>query len=173
MTPADVLLDGISRISPVFEAAVDGLSADALTWSPGPGANPIAWLAWHSGRVIDAQVAELDGQPEEWITQGWHERFALPLPADAMGYGMTGYAMSPGDAARVVATPELLTGYLADAVARMGTYVRGLRPGDLDEIIDRRWDPPVTRGVRLVSIVDDCAQHAGQAAYLRGLLDRR
>jgi hypothetical protein len=31
----------------------------------------------------------------------------------------------------------------------------------------------VTLGVRLVSVVNDCTQHAGQAAYVRGLLDRR
>ena len=168
MTPADLLLDGIGRIPPVFAAAVDGLDVDALTWSPDPESNSIAWLAWHSGRVIDAQIAELDGQAEAWIAAGWCERFGLPLPAEA-----TGYAMSPADAARVVATPDLLTGYLADAVARMNGYLRTLAADDFDTIIDRRWDPPVTRGVRLVSIVDDCAQHAGQAAYLRGLLDRR
>ena len=28
----------------------------------------------------------------------------------------------------------------------------------------------MTLGVRLVSIADDCLQHVGQAAYVRGLL---
>lgn len=168
MTPADLLRDGIGRILSVFGAAIDGLDADALGWSPDPESNSIAWLAWHSGRVIDAQVAELDGHAEAWIAEGWCERFALPLPAE-----VTGYAMSPADAARVVAPPDLLMGYLTDTVERMARYVHTLTEDDLDVIIDRRWDPPVTRGVRLVSIVDDCAQHAGQAAYLRGLLDRR
>ena len=31
-------------------------------------------------------------------------------------------------------------------------------------------DPPVTLGVRLVSVVNDDTQHAGQASYVRGLL---
>ena len=44
---------------------------------------------------------------------------------------------------------------------------------DLDRIVDERWDPPVTLAVRLVSVVDDCLQHAGQAAYARGILSRR
>jgi len=48
----------------------------------------------------------------------------------------------------------------------------GLAPGDLDRVVDRRWDPPVTLGVRLVSVADDSLQHLGQAAYIRGLLDR-
>jgi hypothetical protein len=42
-------------------------------------------------------------------------------------------------------------------------------PADLDRVVDKRWDPPVTLGVRLVSVVDDDAQHVGQAAYVRGL----
>jgi hypothetical protein len=46
----------------------------------------------------------------------------------------------------------------------------GLPDGELDRVVDRRWDPPVTMGVRLISIADDCLQHVGQASYLRGLL---
>ena len=44
--------------------------------------------------------------------------------------------------------------------------LEGLAPDDLDRVVDRRWDPPVTLGVRLVSIADDSLQHAGQAAYV-------
>lgn len=40
-------------------------------------------------------------------------------------------------------------------------------------MVDTSWDPPVTLGVRLVSMVDDMVQHVAQAAYLRGMLDRR
>ena len=63
----------------------------------------------------------------------------------------------------------------ADRVLRRGRarthgYLATLTAGDLDRIVDERWDPPVTLGVRLVSIVDDDIQHAGQAAYVRGLL---
>jgi hypothetical protein len=46
-------------------------------------------------------------------------------------------------------------------------------PADLARTVDDRWDPPVTLGVRLVSIADDSLQHVGQAAYLRGLLSAR
>ena len=50
--------------------------------------------------------------------------------------------------------------------------MRGLTPADLDRVVDERWDPPVTLGVRLVSVVDDDIQHAGQAAFVRGVLER-
>lgn len=45
-----------------------------------------------------------------------------------------------------------------------------VKPDDFDRVVDTAWDPPVTLGVRLVSVYDDATQHAGQAAYLRGLL---
>lgn len=48
-------------------------------------------------------------------------------------------------------------------------YLAGLDAADLDEVIDRHWDPPVTRGVRLVSVYADALQHVGQAAYVLGL----
>ena len=66
--------------------------------------------------------------------------------------------------------PDVLLGYLDEVDARTKTMLEGLSPDDLDRVVDRRWDPPVTLGVRLVSIADDCLQHVGQAAYVRGLL---
>jgi hypothetical protein len=50
------------------------------------------------------------------------------------------------------------------------SYVAELTAEDLDRIVDERWDPPVSLGARLVSVLNDDAQHAGQAAYARGLL---
>ena len=52
------------------------------------------------------------------------------------------------------------------------SYLAGLTDGDLDRVVDESWDPPVTLGVRLVSILNDDTQHVGQAAYVRGLLQR-
>jgi hypothetical protein len=64
----------------------------------------------------------------------------------------------------------VLLEYLDAVDRRTRTMLSELTPADLDRIVDRRWDPPVTLGVRLVSIADDCLQHVGQAAYVRGLL---
>ena len=54
--------------------------------------------------------------------------------------------------------------------ARTVAHLAGLSEADLDRVVDERWDPPVTLGVRLVSVISDDLQHAGQAAYLRGLV---
>ena len=54
-----------------------------------------------------------------------------------------------------------------------GAFVLTEDPVSLDRVVDERWDPPVTLGVRLISVVDDDVQHTGQAAYLKGLLADR
>ena len=70
------------------------------------------------------------------------------------------------------ASSDLLLAYSRAVGARTHDYVAGLSDGDLDRAVDEGWNPPVTLGVRLVSIVGDSLQHAGQAAYVRGLLER-
>jgi hypothetical protein len=131
-----------------------------------PGTNPVGWLVWHLTRVQDHHVAELLESDQLWTSGDWAGRFALePDPSN------TGYGHSPEDVAAVRPdSAEALLGYFDAVQARTDDMLRGLSPADLDRVVDRRWDPPVTLGVRLVSIADDSLQHVGQAAYLRGLL---
>ena len=121
---------------------------------------------WHAARQQDAQIASLAGHDEVWVHDGWADRFGLDLPVESMGYGHTAE-----EAAKVrVADPDLLRGYLDAATQATRAYIRSLDERRLDDVVDEDYDPPVTRGARLVSIVDDAAQHAGQAGYVRGLL---
>ncbi|GAA4267220.1 mycothiol transferase [Frondihabitans peucedani] len=167
MTPAELLRDSFSRIPAIIDRATDDLDAQQLAARPGPGTNTIAWLAWHTARGQDVQVAALAGTDQVWTSDGWYERFELPFGPDEMGYGM-----SAGDVARVVATADLLTGYLEAVTARTSEYLGGVSESDLDDVVDEDWNPPVTRGARLNSILGDCLQHAGQASYARGILER-
>lgn len=169
MDVAALLTDAFSRIGEEVHGAADGLSADQLAHRVDPGANSIAWLVWHLSRVQDDHVAGVAGGEQVWTTQGWADRFALPFRVGSIGYGH-----SSDDVAQVrVESPELLTGYYDAVAARTLEYVGGLTDADLDRVVDEAWDPPVTLGVRLVSVIDDCAQHAGQAAFVRGILERR
>jgi len=169
VTVADLLADAFGRIREEVHAAVDGLNADDLTYQPDPDSNSIGWLIWHLLRVADDHLADASGAGQVWTDDGWADRFGLDRdPAD------TGYGHGPGQVAKVTVTSaELLTGYGDAVIQRALDYVRGLSDPDLDRIVDRRWDPPVTLGVRLISVISDDLQHAGQAAYLRGLLLRR
>jgi hypothetical protein len=165
MTPSELLTEAFSRIPETVERAVDGLSEDQLAARPAAGANTLAWLAWHTARGQDVQIADLAGSEQVWTADGWYDRFGLPFPAEALGYGM-----SRDDVGRVRASAELLTGYLRAVHERTVAYLGTLGPDDLDPVVDDAWDPPVTAGARLVSILDDCTQHAGQAGFVRGLL---
>ncbi|WP_153503646.1 mycothiol transferase [Cumulibacter manganitolerans] len=166
MDARDVLIDGIERSCEVCHGLLDGLTADQVNWRPGGDHNSIGWLVWHIAREQDVQIAALAGSEQAWTAKGWVDRFALDLPAGSMGYGHTAE-----EAGRVVVhDPCLLSGYLDDAVDATIRYLKSLDEGSLQDVVDQRWDPPVTRGVRLVSVVDDASQHAGQAAYVRGLL---
>ncbi|MEV7971929.1 DUF664 domain-containing protein [Cellulomonas sp. NPDC089187] len=165
MNGIDVLTEGFGRLDDLVRTAVSGLDDKQLTERIGPQSNTIAWLVWHLAREQDAQIAELNGTEEVWTAEGWADRFGLPLdPAD------NGYGNTTQQVAQVRAPAELLVGYAHAATAASVSYLAGLTDAQLDEVVDPGWDPPVTRGVRLVSVLDDAVQHAGQAAFVRGVL---
>ncbi len=163
---SDVLADAFGRISEGVDQVVDGLDADQLAFRPGDGANSIAWLVWHLTRVQDDHVAAAAGMEQAWTAAGWADQFALPFDASATGYGQT-----PDEAAKVrVGSGATLLAYHHTVHQRTIRYVHGLDDEDLERVVDESWSPPVTLGVRLVSIIADDLQHLGQAAYVRGLL---
>ena len=168
MTSADLLADSFGRIRDIVHHVVDGLKTDDLTVRLDSEANSIAWLIWHLTRIQDDHVAEVAGTEQVWTSSGWAKRFGLPLDVSDTGYGHT-----PQQVAAVTSASQTLREY-HDAVHEMTLqFVRQLTETDLDRLVDKRWDPPVTLGVRLVSVVADDLQHAGQAAYIRGILERR
>lgn len=169
MQATDVLIDAVERVRDRVRAGADGLDAEALAWRPSPSANPIGWLLWHVTRVQDDHVAAAMGRPQVWLAEGWVERFGLDLDPHDLGYGHT-----TGQVARVrVDDPWLLVGYHEAVAERTLRDLATLSPADLDRVVDESWDPPVTLGVRLTSVVDDSLQHVGQAHYVRGLLEDR
>lgn len=165
MTPAQVLVDAFDRIHQTGLAAVADLSDDQLAHRPTPDANSIAWLLWHLARVQDDHVADVAGLEQVWASQGYADAFGLPFDQSAIGYGQ-----SSEDVGHVRASSDLLSDYLTAVHAQTVAYVEALEDADLDRIVDTRWDPPVTLGARLVSVINDDMQHVGQAAYVRGLL---
>jgi Protein of unknown function (DUF664) len=168
MNVSELLTDALGRVPDEVSAVVAGLDEDALAWRPDADANSIAWLVWHLARVEDDHVAEVAGVEQAWLADGWADRFGLPFAVTDHGFGHTSEQVG-----QVRASGDLLAGYYQAVAARSAAYVEGLAPGDLDRIVDTRWDPPVTLGARLVSVVCEINAHAGQAQYLRGLLDRR
>ena len=167
MTSAEILVDAFGRTQENVHEVVRGLTSSQLAEQLAPEANSIAWLVWHLARVQDDHVADAFGVPQVWTEYG--KRFELPLePYD------TGYGHGPDQVARVtVPSGDLLTGYHDAVHSQTIRLVSGVTDPDLNRVVDEGWDPPVTLGVRLVSVIDDCAQHIGQAAFIRGILLRR
>lgn len=165
METSELLEDSFGRIGTIVAAVLDGLEPEKLNWRPGGTGNSIAWLLWHLCRAQDEQLADVAGAESVWAADGYAARFGFDLdPAD------TGYGHSHAQVSAVqLDSTELLREYHEAVLARSLEFVRQLDGAALDKIVDQRWNPPVTLGVRLVSIVDDCIQHGGQAAYVKGL----
>jgi hypothetical protein len=164
MKSNELLLDAFGRIRETVEATLDGVDDGVLARRPAGTGNSIAWLIWHLGRVEDAQVAAAAGLDQVWTSQGFVGRFKLPLRERDTGYGH-----SSAQVDSVKAPAALLLEYY-DAVHRQTSdFLQTLGDDDFDRVVDTRWDPPVTLGVRLVSTIADCLQHVGQAAYAKGL----
>lgn len=160
----ELLRDSFTRLIEHVDGLTDGLTDEVSFFRPTAEANSICWLIWHSARVQDAQLAHIAGVEQVWFSGGWVDRFALDLPREAHGYGHTAEEVG-----KVRAPADLLAGYYHAVHKLTLEYIAGITADELARIVDENWIPPVTASVRLVSIVDDCAQHLGQAAFVRGI----
>ncbi|MGO9457227.1 MAG: mycothiol transferase [Acidimicrobiales bacterium] len=164
----DLLVDAFQRVRDGVHPVVQGLTPEQLTARLNGHANSIAWLVWHLARVQDHHVSDAAGTEQVWTAGGFERRFGLPFEP-----GATGYGHGPKDVAAVkVASGELLTDYFEAVHRATLRFVERLTDADLDRVVDTSWDPPVTLGVRLVSVIDDDLEHVGQAAFVRGLLEQ-
>lgn len=167
-TTSELLIDAYGRIAEVTRRAVEDLTPEQLAIRLDADANSIAWLVWHLARVQDDHVAGVSGDTQVWLTGDWQERFGLPFAPEVIGYGQS----STEVAAVGVVSGELLLGYLDAVTAQSLAYLATLTDGDLDRVVDTRWTPEVTLAVRLVSVIGDDLQHAGQAAFIAGIVRR-
>ncbi|QLL08135.1 mycothiol transferase [Mycobacterium vicinigordonae] len=158
----ELLRDAFTRLIEHVAELTEGLTDEVADFRPTPEANSIAWLIWHSARVQDIQLAHIAGINQAW--DEWVDRFALDLPRNDTGYGH-----SAEQVAKVHAPAGLLAGYYRAVHHLTLEYVATVTADELARVVDTNWDPPVTASARLISIIDDCAQHLGQAAYLRGM----
>jgi uncharacterized damage-inducible protein DinB len=162
----DVFEEAFGRIPGLVDRAVKNLTPEQLRQAPADGANTIGWLVWHLARIQDGHLAELLDAEQLYLTGDWAPKFGLKADPSDNGYGHS--------AAEVAAVrPEswqVLADYYAAVHERTLAYLADRSDADFDEVVDGAWDPPVTLGVRLVSVINDDVQHAGQAAYVRGLL---
>src|ERR1700722_2359124 len=170
MTSAELLADGFGRIRETVADVLDGLTEQQLAYQIAPGANPVSWLIWHLTRVQDDHVAAAFGVTQVWASGSWTGRFGLP--SGMMDHGYAHNSEQVASVAAATASVPLLLEYHETTYAQTVKLVSDISDADLNRVVDTRWTPPVTLGMRLVSVLDDDMQHAGQAAYVRGIILR-
>jgi hypothetical protein len=172
------MTDGFSRVRDDVHALLSGdartgvgpergVTHDQLVFRIDGSSNTIAWLLWHLTRVQDDHIADVAHREQVWTSDGWASRFGLPFADSATGYGQ-----SAREVGQVTPSAELLSGYFEAVHGRTLAYLGDLSDDDLDRVVDERWDPPVTLGVRLLSVIGDGLQHTAQAAYVLGVAQR-
>ena len=166
MTSVDLLTDAFSRIHGVVHQAVDNLTVDELAFRVNGNTNSIAWLVWHLSRVTDDHLSGAASKEQVWTGSGWVEKFGLPFPPEATGYGFGG-----DDVSAVKVKGETLVGYFDEVIEEATRFVKHLKEDDYARVVDQSWNPPVTLAVRLVSVISDDLQHAGQAMFIRGIVE--
>ena len=167
MVTNDLLIDAFGRIQEVVHRTLKDLHKEDLTFRPDASANSIGWLVWHLTRIQDDHIAGSAQTQQVWHA-GWSKRFALPFDDNETGYGHDSATV-----ASVQVSADDLLGYYDAVHAATITYIQSLQDEDFANVVDTRWNPPVTLAVRLISVLSDDLQHAGQAAYIRGLLNTR
>ena len=152
------------NLSMVLGRTLDGINEEELNHQPAEDSNSIGWLVWHILRGQDLVIAGLMGEQQLWIKEGWHTKFNRP--ADPRDFGKD---HTPEDLAAFKAPDtKILLDYHQAVFERMKRYLENLSESDLD----KKFDHPVfpTVGERIIALISDNFQHAGQAGYVRGLL---
>lgn len=168
MNHQELLIEGYNRIPYFLKHVLEGLPQAKLDWRPHTEANSMGWLVWHLNRQHDAQIANLMGEEQLWISLGFHSRFSRPADPQDIGFGQTTEQVAAFKSPEV----SVLMDYTDAVVKRSIAYFKQLTEEDLDrELEEPQYTPLPTVGVRLISILEDCQLHAGQAAYLRGLIE--
>lgn len=162
----DLLTDGYERVLGTLKLVLKGMSADDLNWRPRDDCNSMGWLAWHLTRIQDDHISDLMEEEQLWIKDGWHARFNRPADPADIGFGHTPEQV----AAFRAPDARTIIDYHSAVLERSKAFFRTLSRDDLDRELDEpQYQPLPTVGVRLISVLGDNLNHAGQAAYVRGL----
>jgi hypothetical protein len=101
------------------------------------------------------------------MRDGWCTKFGRPADPKDVGFGNTPKQITEFK-------PPDIQVYLdyGDAVfIRIKDHFLSMSDTDLDRPLNQYWGKtPVKLGWRLISVLEDCFQHIGQMAYVRGLL---
>jgi uncharacterized damage-inducible protein DinB len=151
---------------------IKGLTAAQLKWQPGPEANNIAFLLFHTFRVDDWYFNRwVAGGQELWEREGWPKRWRLPTPHEqASSAFSTGHSWTPQQVASWVPPP--LGEMLEYATAVRKSAIEVIRTLELNRLQEQpRPDRPewtVANYLQNGTIHE--AQHQAQIDFILGLM---
>ncbi len=146
-----------------IKLATDDLTDEQLFYQPTADTNSIAWLIWHLSRWRDHVSAAVSGEPQVWVKDGWSTRFGLSEVGTGLGDSLEQVA-----ALRV--ERETLFGYLDAAHTETMKRVTQLTSAQFEQSVEYLPGTSRVAWQALAGICGDSYQHAGQIAYLRGLI---
>ena len=153
-----------AQIAQVLTKALEGLDKNDLNQRPKPDCNSIGWLVWHLTRVQDKVIADTVKEEQLWLKNGWYSKFNRRVDPQDFGKGHDVEDLEAFESPDA----EILLGYHGAVMERTRHYLANLSESELERPIDHPKFPTV--GIRLVALINDNLQHAGQVAYVRGLL---
>ena len=163
MTLNEFITDALEKENGFLIDALDGLTADEMSWQPAPDANSIGWILWHMVRVEDMWIQFFaQFQTELWEAEGWHEKFGLPTRDNGFGHTTEQVNNFPG------VDLEQFLQYRAAVRASTLAYLNTLSPDDM-ETVPRERRPEMSLGAMFRQIIGEMYQHLGHIAYLLGL----
>ena len=159
-----LIVNIFDNLSMVLGRTLDGLTQKELDQQPAHDSNSIGWLVWHILRGQDLGIAGLMGDEQLWIREGWHAKFNRPPEPMDFGLGHT-----PEDLA-AFKSPDIkvLSDYQQVVLEQTKRYLNNLSESELDRKLDHPVFPTVA--ARIIALISDNLQHAGQAGYVRGLI---
>ena len=167
MQVQELMTNIFERISQELEKALGGLTQEELDQQPSNDTNSIGWLAWHFTRYQDLVISDLLGKDQLWISKQWYAKFGRSASPHDFGFGHTSEDLAAFKSPDV----QVLLDYHHAVLEQTKNYIGKLSEADLDqETGDPRWP---TLGARLEGVISDKYQHAGQIAFIRGLLKGR
>ena len=146
-----------------LKMSTDDLTDEQLYYQPTADANSVGWLIWHLSRWRDWVSALITGAPQVWVSAGWAERFGRSEEG-------TGFGDTPEQVAAFRVEREALFGYMDAAHRETVKRITQLTPTQFEQVVDYISGESRPAWQVLAGMCGDSYQHAGQIAYLRGMM---
>jgi len=162
ITASSAFLDAFGRVRDTLQRTLPGLTEAELHGPPLPGPG---WLGWRLTRVMDNNISRLGGNDQLWVASGWAQRFGMPPEPYDFGRGQ---AHTREQVQAFKASADLILAYHDATFDRTKAYFDAVTEEELNRELDEpQYDPRPTVSVRLVSVLENAMNNAGQISYLK------